>query len=364
VLVQLPSQASIMLPSPRKNNTPVKTGNLAFAHNSLSEFKKLVSEVSKSSGVQDYIVEKDYFISHILWCLVDCGFQVVVKGTVSLSKGFGFVHRISNEVSVTLDVNSTKGSKKISFIQGLKKARLKQNNSHRKKRKEIFSKLKDTLKKPLSGVSILLVKTKEEYKHFDDDFCEGYYTCTYQSVCSSSLLSPSIMLCVGIPSESEFGPKPATLQLSSFLHRQISSNSLPYTLNNPSLLCVHYSITLLETLALIEEGYSKPFEPQIATYYDDLASIIKNLPEESSSDPDWKQLVKQMFNAHAITQPIDLEKMHSSPCLALDDDESKAKSLKKSHGEIGLLYYHAIHQITLKQCVDIIQKWITKKSYL
>ena len=49
------------------------------------------------------LVEKDYWIMHCLWGLQAQGFQVELKGGTSLSKGFGVIHRFSEDIDIRIE---------------------------------------------------------------------------------------------------------------------------------------------------------------------------------------------------------------------------------------------------------------------
>lgn len=46
------------------------------------------------------IVEKDYWVMHVIWSLSQCGFQFELKGGTSLSKGWEVIHRFSEDVDI------------------------------------------------------------------------------------------------------------------------------------------------------------------------------------------------------------------------------------------------------------------------
>ncbi|WP_255536183.1 nucleotidyl transferase AbiEii/AbiGii toxin family protein [Polynucleobacter sp. 30F-ANTBAC] len=49
------------------------------------------------------MVEKDYWIMHCLWGLQQQGFTFELKGGTSLSKGFGLIHRFSEDIDIRID---------------------------------------------------------------------------------------------------------------------------------------------------------------------------------------------------------------------------------------------------------------------
>nr|WP_291010195.1 nucleotidyl transferase AbiEii/AbiGii toxin family protein [Hydrogenophaga sp.] len=48
-------------------------------------------------------MEKDYWIMHVLWGLQAQGFQFELKGGTSLSKGFGVIHRFSEDIDIRIE---------------------------------------------------------------------------------------------------------------------------------------------------------------------------------------------------------------------------------------------------------------------
>ncbi len=48
------------------------------------------------------LVEKDYWIMHGLWGLQAQGFVFELKGGTSLSKGFGVIHRFSEDIDIRI----------------------------------------------------------------------------------------------------------------------------------------------------------------------------------------------------------------------------------------------------------------------
>jgi hypothetical protein len=49
------------------------------------------------------LVEKDYWIMHCLWRLQAQGFQFELRGGTSLSKGFGVIHRFSEDIDIRIE---------------------------------------------------------------------------------------------------------------------------------------------------------------------------------------------------------------------------------------------------------------------
>lgn len=70
-----------------------------FIHND-PEFKELLNIVSSQKGIEVTLVEKDYWIMHVLYSLKQQGIDFELKGGTSLSKGFGIIHRFSEDIDI------------------------------------------------------------------------------------------------------------------------------------------------------------------------------------------------------------------------------------------------------------------------
>src|SRR6266567_6532764 len=75
----------------------------AFLHER-SDFKALVETVADSEKINDpALVEKDYLIMHAVFGLKQLGLTFELKGGTSLSKGFGVIHRFSEDIDIRIE---------------------------------------------------------------------------------------------------------------------------------------------------------------------------------------------------------------------------------------------------------------------
>lgn len=87
-----------------------------FLHNH-KNFKDLLLILEQEKGIVSALLEKDYWIMHVLYGLQKAGFSFELKGGTSLSKGFGIINRFSEDIDIRINpppelhVNET-GSKK------------------------------------------------------------------------------------------------------------------------------------------------------------------------------------------------------------------------------------------------------------
>jgi hypothetical protein len=67
------------------------------------DFKTLIEIVSRDEKINEpSLVEKDYWIMHVLWGLREKGFKFELKGGTSLSKGYGLIHRFSEDIDIQI----------------------------------------------------------------------------------------------------------------------------------------------------------------------------------------------------------------------------------------------------------------------
>ncbi len=67
------------------------------------DFDQLLAVVANDRGLDTMLVEKDYWIMHGLWGLQAQGFVFELKGGTSLSKGFGVIHRFSEDIDLHIE---------------------------------------------------------------------------------------------------------------------------------------------------------------------------------------------------------------------------------------------------------------------
>ncbi|MCC2594729.1 nucleotidyl transferase AbiEii/AbiGii toxin family protein [Pusillimonas sp. MFBS29] len=67
------------------------------------DFDQLLMLVADERRLDPMLVEKDYWIMHCLWGLQAQGFQFELKGGTSLSKGFGVIHRFSEDIDIRIE---------------------------------------------------------------------------------------------------------------------------------------------------------------------------------------------------------------------------------------------------------------------
>lgn len=70
-----------------------------YLHNH-KDFSDLIKIVAEEKGIEPGLVEKDYWIMHVLYGLKKQEFQFELKGGTSLSKGYKLIHRFSEDIDI------------------------------------------------------------------------------------------------------------------------------------------------------------------------------------------------------------------------------------------------------------------------
>ena len=64
------------------------------------DFSDLTRVVAGERKIDPYLVEKDYWLMHALYGLQQAGYDFQLKGGTSLSKGYGIIHRFSEDIDI------------------------------------------------------------------------------------------------------------------------------------------------------------------------------------------------------------------------------------------------------------------------
>ncbi|MBB1177681.1 nucleotidyl transferase AbiEii/AbiGii toxin family protein [Brevundimonas aurantiaca] len=66
------------------------------------DYAALIEVVAGEMAVDPALVEKDYWIMHVLWGLQQLGMAFELKGGTSLSKGYGLIDRFSEDIDILI----------------------------------------------------------------------------------------------------------------------------------------------------------------------------------------------------------------------------------------------------------------------
>ncbi|WP_108961499.1 nucleotidyl transferase AbiEii/AbiGii toxin family protein [Leptospira ellinghausenii] len=152
--------------------------NKIFIHND-PEWESLLRIVSSEQDIPVSLIEKDYWIMHVLYSLSESGFQFSMKGGTSLSKGFKIIDRFSEDIDLLIKDKDFE-------------SRSSQENKTEKailKRKNFFENIKEKLKVPGS--------VGKELNYSDDSCRNAEIPITYPTHFHVSGIKEHILLEIG-----------------------------------------------------------------------------------------------------------------------------------------------------------------------
>lgn len=297
---------------------------LDFIHND-PEFKELISIVSTQKGIDITLVEKDYWIMHALYSLQQQGIEFELKGGTSLSKGYGLIHRFSEDIDIHIRTNfglSIEGKEDKSQVKAA--------------RKEFY----DVFAKSLSINGIIEIVRDHEFDD-KDKFRSGGIRLYYESHTPTlEGLKDGILLEAGFDTVTPNSP----IDISSWIWEHLISidAQLNYINNTATgVQCYHPGYTLVEKLQTIVRKYRNRDNPgasddkNFMRQYYDVYCLLGN--------PDIQAFIgTPEYLAHKATRIKGADNqipLKDHPALILSDSEIR-ESFKKRYQSTSKLYYN------------------------
>ena len=102
---------------------------MTFPHEA-HDFADLVAVVAARRRLAPALVEKDYWVTHVLWGLHRLGLEIWFKGGTSLSKGFGLIERFSEDLDLKVEPGSVKALTSVKNWKGEGTKAVKERRDH------------------------------------------------------------------------------------------------------------------------------------------------------------------------------------------------------------------------------------------
>lgn len=295
-----------------------------FIHND-PEFKDLLNIVSAQKGIEVTLIEKDYWIMHVLFSLKQQGIDFELKGGTSLSKGFGIIHRFSEDIDIHIKTDfgfTTEG---------------KEDKKEIREGRKLFY---DALAKNISIDGVIRI---ERDHAFDDTekYRSGGIRLYYET------FTPSFNdIKEGILLEAGFDTTTPNIQInitSWVWEYLVSINMESNYINNMaySIACYHPGYTLVEKLQTIirkyrnrntaSEGNNKNFMRQ---YYDVYCLLGNEEILAFTKTPEYKTHKAARIKGTDKALPIS-----EHPALLLEDVKTK-EDFRARYKATSKLYYN------------------------
>jgi hypothetical protein len=208
------------------------------------EFHELLKIIADSKGIQPTLVEKDYWIMHVLYGLKKNGLIFELKGGTSLSKGYNIIHRFSEDIDIHIHPPA-----ELEVEVNPKKVKERQIRS-----RKLFY---DWLAENINIEGIIQIKRDTEFD--DDAYRSGGIRLLYQSITEELKdIKSGVLLEAGFDTITPNND----LTISSWaLDFATEKNILGITNNKATdIPCYHPGYTLIEKLQTIVTKFRKEME--------------------------------------------------------------------------------------------------------
>lgn len=301
-----------------------------FLHDD-KEFKDLIEITAQAENIQDpALVEKDYWLMHVLWGLKSRGFEFHLKGGTSLSKGIKCIHRFSEDIDIKIEPDEKATGFKVSH--GVNQDSAKQRDS----RKNFFDWIADQLKGKIPGLGSV-----KRDKDFDDEprYRSAGIRLFYPTLFGIPAgMKEGILLEVGFDRTAPNQP----YDISSWAYDLAAKAKSGAFLDNRALgvLCYDPKFTFVEKLQAVtkkfrqykagKEGASLPAN-FIRHYYDLFQLLERNDVQAYIGTADYEAYKKERFGT-------DDTKISNGDALKLSNERDRAL-FEKEYGRTESLYF-------------------------
>jgi len=256
-----------------------------YLHNH-PEFNELLRAVEREKKIERSLVEKDYWIMHVLYGLQQGGFEFELKGGTSLSKGYDIIHRFSEDIDIRIeppaDMNVKTGPNHI-------------KPDHCASRKKYYDWLAKEIK--IDGIKKIIRDTEFDNEKYFSGGIRTFYTSAFPV---AGGIKEGVLLEAGFDEVTPNSP----VDISSWALEFAQHKGMKVKDNKAqSVLCYHPGYTFVEKLQTIATKFRKQQETgkmpaNFMRHYYDAACLLKNdTVREFIGTEKYKQHKKKRFPA-------------------------------------------------------------------
>ena len=255
----------------------------------LKDFGDLIQVVSNERRILPQLIEKDYWIMHVLYGLAKQGFVFELKGGTSLSKGYRIIERFSEDIDIRIEPPA-----ELQVMAG----KNHQKSAHVESRRRFFDWLAENIHIP--GIESI-----NRDHEFDDNQFRGagirlVYPTTLQAIAG---LKPGILLEVGFDDTT---PN-SEVDISSWAFDKATASSVKF-LDNRALQvkCYHPAYTLVEKLQAVSTKFRQQQESGgfpvnfLRHYYDIYCLLADPRVQEFIGTETYQQRKEQRFRKEDV----------------------------------------------------------------
>jgi hypothetical protein len=293
-----------------------------YLHNH-KQFPDLLRILENETGIQAGLIEKDYWIMHVLYGLKMQGFEFELKGGTSLSKGYQIIQRFSEDIDI--------------HIKPLPEFGINENPNNTKAnnvaaRKKFYDWLADTIK--MDGINSV-----ERDTAFDD---EDYYRSGGIRLHYKNHNAPIEGVKEGILLEAGFDTITPNQKstISSWAYERAVKNNIAIIDNSAvDIVCYHPGYTFVEKLQTIATKYRQEQDSGeqkvnfMRQYYDVYCLLDYPAVQEFIGTDAYSTHKAKRFPKADLAIPI-----AKNQAFLLDDQNIKGSFVKR-YKETAALYY-------------------------
>lgn len=306
-------------------------------------FSDLLNILADEKNIQPMLIEKDYWLMHVLYGLQKQGFDFELKGGTSLSKGYKIIDRFSEDIDI--------------HIKPPAELNVEENpNKNKSGQKESRKKYFDWLVKEIKITGVISIERDHAFDN-TNTFRNGGIRLLYESKTAGiSGVKEGILLEAGFDTVTPYN----RLTISSWAYDRALTISGIEIIDNRAIdiACYHPGYTLVEKLQTIATKFrqyqsSAVLRPNLMRQYYDVYCLLNN-PEVQQfiGTTEYEKHKIERFPKQDLVVPI-----AKNEALLLSDPEIRA-TFKKSYEETEALYYNG--QPDFDKLLDGITGYINK----
>ncbi len=288
------------------------------------DFPELLRIVEDETGILAGLVEKDYWIMHVLYGLKKQGYDFQLKGGTSLSKGFGLIDRFSEDIDIHINPPEA---------LGINENPKNNNEKNIQKKKEFYNTLANEIK--IDGIIGI-----ERDTAFDDTkkYNSGGIRLHYKKLIGTiEGVKEGILLEAGYDTVSPNRP----VTISSWAYERGQRSLDVEIIDNRALdiACYDYRYTFVEKLQTIASKFRKEMTTGEVTtnymrqYYDTYSLLANKSVQDFIGTEEYLKHKKLRFSTEDFERPI-----HKNEAFLLSDHAIRDTLQKRYEITKGLYY--------------------------
>jgi hypothetical protein len=312
-----------------------------YLHNH-KNFRDLLRIIGANLNIETGLVEKDYWIMHVLYGLKQQGFQFELKGGTSLSKGYGIIHRFSEDIDIHI----------------LPPAEMKINENPNNNNQGNIQKRRDFYKLLANEIKINGIVSVKRDETFDDikQYRSGGIRLYYESVAKSiEGVKDGILLEVGFDTVTPNNP----LTISSWAYDRAIKQGVDIIDNRAvDIACYHIGYTFVEKLQTIATKFRQEQQDQkerqnlMRQYYDVYSLLQDDKVQEFIGTEEYQKHKAIRFPSKDYEIPI-----ANNEAFLLKNPQLRERYTER-YKKTAKLYYNG--QPDFNDLLTEIEKWIDK----